>query len=222
MRDPDSTRYVGTMGDCRESGELLRAEAIRRGLALAQIIIFLGDGAAWIWENARLYFPTAIQILDFYHAVEHLGVLVKALYGDGDFSAAQQKVWASELKRSDAVGIIAQAQRLLENSPDLDQEKQDIARREIAYFTTHAERTRYGYFRKQGYFIGSGVIEAGCKSVIGQRLKQSGMFWSGSGAENILSLRCLIKSPHFHAAWQARRPIIAVRQAKARRWRAAS
>ena len=221
MRDPDSTSYVGTMGDCRESGELLRAEAMRRGLALAQIIIFLGDGAAWIWENARLYFPTAIQILDFYHAVEHLGVLVKALYGDGDFSAAQQNVWASELKRSDAAGIIAQAQRLLENSPDLDQEKQDIARREIAYFTTRAERTRYGYFREQGYFIGSGVIEAGCKSVIGQRLKQSGMFWSGSGAENILSLRCIIKSPHFHAAWQARRPIIAVRQAKARRSRAA-
>jgi hypothetical protein len=222
MRDPDSTSYVGTMGDCRESGKLLRAEAIRRGLALAQTTVFLGDGAAWIWENARLYFPTAIQILDFYHAVEHLGVLVKTLYGDSEFSTAQQSVWASELKRSDALGIIAQAEGLLESLPDLDQEKQDIVRREIAYFTTHAERTRYGYFREQGYFIGSGVIEAGCKSVIGARLKQSGMFWSGSGAENILGLRCLIKSPHFQAAWQARRPIIAARQSKARRWKAAS
>lgn len=81
---PDSTSYVGTMGDCRENGEQLRAEALRRGLALAQTVIFLGDGAAWIWENARLFFPSAIQILDFYHAVEHLGVLARALYGEGN------------------------------------------------------------------------------------------------------------------------------------------
>ena len=222
MRDPDSTSYVGTMGDCRQSGAQLRAEAIRRGLALAQILVFLGDGAAWIWENARLYFPTAIQILDFYHAVEHLGVLARALFGDGEFGTAQQTIWASELKRSDAQAILDQANRLLAASSDLDESRQETARREIAYFTTHIERTRYGYFRSQGYFIGSGVIEAGCKAVIGRRLKQSGMFWGEAGAENILQLRCLLKSPHFEAAWQARRPILAARQAKARRWSKAS
>lgn len=222
MRDPDSTSYVGTMGDCRASGEQLRAEAIRRGLALARIVIFLGDGAAWIWENARLFFPSAIQILDFYHAVEHLGVLARALFGDGQFGTAQQNIWASELKRSDAQGILEQAIRLLAANPNLDEQRQETARREIAYFTTHIERTRYGYFRSQGYFIGSGVIEAGCKAVIGRRLKQSGMFWGEAGAENILQLRCLLKSPHFHAAWQARRTILAERQAKARRWSKAS
>ena len=222
IRDPDSTSYAGTMGDCRESGILLRTEANRRGLALARIVIFLGDGAAWVWENARLFFPNAIQILDFYHAVEHLGVLVRALYGDGSLGASRQREWASELKRGDASGIIVRATRLLEGLPDIDPERQETARREIAYFTTHAERTRYGYFREQGYFIGSGVIEAGCKSVIGRRLKQSGMFWSGTGAENILGLRCLVKGPHFNAAWQSRRPLIVARQAKARRWKAAS
>jgi len=218
MRDPDSTSYVGTMGDCRASGEQLRAEAIRRGLALANTIIFLGDGAAWVWENARLYFPGAIQILDFYHAVEHLGHLTRALYGDGEFATAQQTLWASELKRSDATGILEQANRLLEANPDMEETRQETARREIGYFTTHLERTRYGYFRSQGYFIGSGVIEAGCKTVIGRRLKQSGMFWREAGAENILQLRCLLKSPHLKSAWQARRPIIANHQAKARRW----
>lgn len=222
MRDPDSTSYVGTMGDCRASGEQLRAEALRRGLAFAQIVIFLGDGAAWIWENARLYFPTAIQILDFYHAVEHLGVLARALFGEGEFGTARQTLWASELKRSDARGILEQAERLLAASPDLDETRQETVRREIAYFTTHIERTRYGYFRSQGYFIGSGVIEAGCKAVIGRRLKQSGMFWGEEGAENILQLRCLLKSPHFEAACQARRPILVTRQAKARRWLKAS
>jgi hypothetical protein len=222
MRDPGSTSYVGTMGDCRASGEQLRAEAIRRGLALARIVIFLGDGAAWIWENARLYFPDAIQILDFYHAVEHLGDLARALFGDGEFGTVQQTVWASELKRSDVQGILVQAKRLLAATPDLSEERRETARREIAYFTTHIERTRYGHFRSQGYFIGSGVIEAGCKAVIGRRLKQSGMFWGEEGSENILQLRCLLKSPHLDAAWQARRAILAARQAKVRRWPKAS
>lgn len=222
MRDPDSTTYVATMGDCRESGEQLRAEALRRGLALAQIVIFLGDGAAWIWENARLFFPTAIQILDFYHAVEHLGALARALFGDGEFATAKQRAWASELKRSDMRGILDQSARLLTASPDIPAQRLEDAQREIAYFNNQLERTRYGYFRQQGYFIGSGVIEAGCKTVIGRRLKQSGMFWSESGAENILQLRCLIKSQHFNAAWQARRPILEARETKKRRWSRAS
>lgn len=218
MRDPDSTTYVATMGDCRASGEQLRAEAFRRGLALAHILVFIGDGAAWIWENARIFFPTAIQILDFYHAVEHLGALARAIFSDGQFAAAQQRAWASELKRTDVTGILAQASNLLDNHPALDAQHREDAQREIGYFTTHLERTRYGFFRAQGFFIGSGVVEAGCKSVIGRRLKQSGMFWSESGAENILQLRCLIKGPHFDAAWQARRPILAADQAKKRRW----
>ena len=218
MRDPDSTSYVGTMGDCRASGEQLRAEAIRRGLGLARRVVFLGDGAAWVWENARLFFPDAIQILDFYHATEHLGLLARALFSDGECSTAQQKLWASELKRNDVEGILEQASQLLLATPDLDEQRKEDARRKIAYFTTHLERTRYGYFRQQGYFIGSGVIEAGCKTVIGRRLKQSGMFWGEKGADNILQLRCLLKSPHFEAAWQARRQILATDQAKARLW----
>jgi hypothetical protein len=222
MRDPDSTTYVATMGGCRDSGAQLRAEALRRGLALAQIVVFLGDGAAWIWENARLFFPTAVQILDFYHAVEHLGALARALYGEGDFATAAQRAWASELKRSDMHAILDQAARLLAANPDIPAQRLEDAQREMTYFTTHLERTRYGLFRQQGYFIGSGVVEAGCKTLIGRRLKQSGMFWSETGAENILQLRCLIKGPHFDAAWQARRPILHSRQAKARRWSQAS
>ncbi len=73
--------------------------------------------------------------------------------------------------------------------------------REIAYLQSHASRTRYGHYQVQGWFIGSGVVEAGCKTVVGRRLKQSGMFWSESGAENILSLRCLILGSHFDDAW---------------------
>ena len=90
--------------------------------------------------------------------------------------------------------------------------------REINYLETNAERTRYGDFRKEGYFIGSGVVEAGCKTVVGRRMKQSGMFWSEPGAENVLSLRCVLLGPHFDAAWEARKPILAAQRRKARRW----
>ena len=222
LRDPDSTTYTATMGDCRGSGEQLRAEALRRGLARARTVVFLGDGAAWIWENARIFFPSAIQILDFYHAVEHLGALARALFGEGDLATARQRAWASELKRSNARAILARAARLLAANPAIPAQRIEDAQREIAYFTTHLKRTRYGHFRRRGFFIGSGVVEAGCKTIIGRRLKQSGMFWGQAGAENILQLRCLVKSPHFEAAWQARRPILAARQAKARRWKNAS
>ena len=75
-----------------------------------------------------------------------------------------------------------------------------------------------GHYQANGWFIGSGVIEAGCKTVIGRRLKQSGMFWSQTGAEDILSLRCLVLGPHFDAAWKARREILDPQQAKSKRW----
>jgi hypothetical protein len=90
----------------------------------------------------------------------------------------------------------------------------------LAYFENQATRTRYGEFRAKGYFIGSGVVEAGCKCVIGSRLKQSGMFWSEAGAENLLHLRCLVLGPHETDAWAARPKILAKNQQKARRWTA--
>ena len=97
-------------------------------------------------------------------------------------------------------------------------EQAESIEREINYLENNAERTRYGDFHRKGYFIGSGVVEAGCKTVVGRRMKQSGMFWSESGAENILSLRCALLGTHFDAAWEARKPILAAQRRKARRW----
>ncbi len=89
---------------------------------------------------------------------------------------------------------------------------------QINYLESHAGRTDYGRFRQEGLSIGSGVVEAGCKTIVGRRLKQSGMFWSQTGAENILSLRCLVLGPHFDAAWAELKTIKAKEQLKARRW----
>lgn len=219
LRDPDSTTYVGTLEDCRQLGVLLRAEALRRGYARARRTVYLGDGAAWIWENARLNFPDAVQILDFYHASEHLGVLAAALLGAGPPAQEQQSRWCHQMKETSSAAVITHAQALREERrAHLAPEQLATIERETAYFQTHAERTRYGDFRKQGYFIGSGVVEAGCKTVVGRRLKQSGMFWSQRGGDDLLTLRCMILGPNFTKIWNARLPILHAQRARPPRW----
>jgi hypothetical protein len=218
LRDPDSTSYVGAFSGSSDLGILLRKEAMRRGLGCAQQIVFLGDGAAWVWECARLNFPDAIQILDFYHAAEYVGELASALFGDDEAKRLRQRdLWISRMKVADPSAMLAEVRSLVEAGNFTSEQIAKIAGK-IAYFENQAERTRYGEFRAKGYFIGSGVIEAGCKCVVGRRLKQSGMFWSKEGAENLLGLRCLVLGPHHSEAWAARPKIIAIHRAKARRW----
>lgn len=217
MRDADSTTYTGTFEDCRHHGTLLRAEALRRGYAKAQRSVCLGDGAAWIWENARIHFPDAEQILDFYHASEHAGTLAGALF-EAEQAKAQQTRWCHEMKQTSSAPIITQARaHLEERRPLLSAEQQQTIEREIACFQTNAERTlrqaqglaaRYGAFREAGCFIGSGVVEAGCKRVVGGRLKQSGMFWSHRGGDVLLTLRCMTMGSNFTQIWNARLPIL--------------
>ncbi len=198
MRDPDSTSYIGTFQGCREAGVLLRREALRRGLGQAREVVCIGDGAAWIWENRRLTFPGAVEILDFYHASEHLAELAKAIY-DTDEQAARKlhRRWSSQMKQSSPAKLLEATRRLLDKHPEWPEKKRSDIQSQIDYFEKHSTRTDYGQYRAKGYFIGSGVVEAGCKTVVGRRLKHSGMFWSEKGAENILSLRCLILGPHF-------------------------
>jgi hypothetical protein len=223
-RDPHSTSYTGTFAESRHAGTLLRQEALRRGLARAKQVVYLGDGAVWVWENAATNFPGAVQILDFYHASEHVGTLSAALWGTGSEQAGQrQSQWCSQMKDSDTTAMLDEARRLLDDplAAPPDPARREAAQRELNYFETHRQRTRYGYFRANGWFIGSGVVEAGCKTVVGRRLKQSGMFWSKRGAEDLLGLRCLVLGPHFDAVWDARRAVLADQRNRARRWSAA-
>jgi hypothetical protein len=220
IREHESTSYVGTFAGCRDAGTLLRQEALRRGYGTIPKTVYLGDGALWIWENARLNFPDAVQILDFYHASEHLGIITAAFWSDDCKKAKRkQKDWSKIMKRGSARTLITTTKRLLtQHRVRLSESAIETIEREINYFETNMHRTCYGHFRDQGYFIGSGVIEAGCKAVIGRRMKQSGMFWGEEGAESILTLRCLSCGPHLEASWQARRSILAEIRRKARRW----
>jgi hypothetical protein len=200
-RDRDSTSYLASFEPAADFGPALRKEALRRGLGRAREVVFLGDGAAWVWELARVNFPQAVEILDYYHACEHLTGLVDTLLGkDTPAGQALLERWKGTLYHESIEPILAEARRLLPPDPD----QRAAAEAQLPYFERNRERLRYGALRAQGYFIGSGVVEAGCKSLIGHRLKQSGMFWSEYGAQNILTLRCALHSNRFDAYWDQR------------------
>ena len=122
------------------------------------------------------------------------------------------------MKQTSPASLLTEMRAMLESHPEWSEARREAVEAEINYLQSHASRTRYGEYRAKGWFIGSGVIEAGCKTAVGRRLKQSGMFWSETGAENILGLRCLVLGPHFNDAWKQRRNLVARQRAKARRW----
>jgi hypothetical protein len=197
-RDLDSTTYVGGFETAGDFGHRIHREAERRKVFQAQKQVLIADGAPWIWELARTYFPQAIQILDFYHASEHLKLLAEALEPtDAQAVQATFEHWQQCLRQDQLDQVIAEAiVQIPRQGP-----RRKIAERQLAYLENNRHRMQYGTFQKRGWFIGSGVIEAGCKTVIGQRLKQSGMFWSIEGAQNILTFRCAAFSRRFDQAW---------------------
>ena len=220
LRDPDSTSYVGTYQGCRHIAVKLRQEANRRGLHRARQVVFLGDGAPWVWENCRQTFPDAAEVLDFYHASEHVGQLASAIHDDDHTQAAVlRQRWCQQMHQTSPAGLLAETRKMIQTHPEWSTAKREAIDQQTRYLENNKSRTEYGQYRKNGWFIGSGVVEAGCKHVVGRRLKQSGMFWSQTGAENMLSLRCLVLGPHFDAAWNARRRLLARKQAKARQWK---
>ena len=199
QRDYDSTTYIADIVSAKEFGTRLRAEAMRRGIAKAKTIVFLGDGARWVWELARINFPEAICVLDYYHACEHLTLLSQALYGEGSALAKKRfRQWRKALLKDKIPQIIAQAKTDL---PTRVQSRK-LAQKQIGYFQRNQSRMFYQTFRQAGYFIGSGVVEAGCKTVVGQRLKQSGMLWSRKGASDLLTVRCALLSRWFESFWK--------------------
>lgn len=201
IRDEDSTTYVGAIETAEAFGGRIYAEAVRRGLRQAQKVVVLGDGGPWIWGIARQYFPWATEIVDLYHAREHLANLGKAIYGT---TSVQAKQWAAarseQLDEGDVEAVITSMKRLRPRQPTVREE----VRKAIDYFETNQERMRYQTFRSQGLFVGSGVVEAGCKTVIGLRLKQSGMRWTVNHANAIIALRCCQLSGRWEEFWEQR------------------
>jgi hypothetical protein len=201
VRDPDSTTYVSSMESIDEFGPQLRQEALRRGLATVAQIVLLIDGAVGLANMGLSCFSTAVQIVDFYHAMVHAGEVLLALHGpqpaDNPEHKKRLRHWAKQLLKDRVKNLIAAARATATGTP-----AQSAVEKALGYFESNVERMQYGTFRAKGYFIGSGVVEAGCKSVIGGRCKQSGMRWSVRGAENILALRCIQSSRRLDQFWK--------------------
>ena len=201
VRDPEATTYVGAIETAEQFGPRLHAEAVRRGLTPATTVIVLADGAPWIWNRADEHFPGAVQIVDLYHAREHLEAVRRLAFGSG---GAVGPAWVTarrdELDDGDVDVIIAEIRKLPAVS---DPNRQDELRKEAEYFETNKFRMCYKYFRARGFFVGSGVVEAGCKTVIGQRLKQSGMRWTVAGANAVIALRCRLLGNRWDDLWRS-------------------
>jgi hypothetical protein len=201
VRDPGSCSYIATFEPATTFGNLVKAEGTRRGAGHVRQFTILGDGAAWIWNIASSKFPEATQIVDLFHAREHVHDLARKL----EFMLLDRKEeWlAARLQDLDygyIDGIVAATREY-----PLEGVKKDEIDTALGYFEHNAPRMRYHWFRQCGLFTGSGVVEAGCKTVIGQRLKLSGMHWTTAGASAITTLRCQQATRPEDQIWPASR-----------------
>jgi hypothetical protein len=198
VRDPGSSTYLATFEPAARFAQLTDAEARRRGAEHIRQLVVLGDGAVWIWNIADQLFPAATQIVDLYHAREHvhdLATLATRLLRQSHPDWLTERL--AELDAGDITALTA-AGRDLKFTGSLARDRD----RQLAYFEVNAHRMRYAHFRQLGMFVGSGAVEAGCKAVIGQRLKLSGMRWATPGATAIATLRCQEASGQWEQIWQ--------------------
>jgi len=197
VRDPASSSYVATFAPAGAFGTLMAAEARRRGADCIRQMVILGDGAVWIWNLATTHFPGATQIVDLYHAREHLHDLAKLLdfmlgNGKDDWLTAR----LADLDDGNIEAICAAARTF----PLAGKKASDLATA-LGYFEHNACRMNYARYRDLGMFVGSGAVEAGCKAIVAQRCKLSGMRWTLPGAQGILTLRCLDASGRWEETW---------------------
>jgi hypothetical protein len=196
VRDPDSTTYVAAIESAELFGWRIYGEAVRRGLPCAQRVVVLTDGAAYNKTIQQTHFPAALHIIDLYHSRQHLYALDEALTARPD----QQAEWLELLDDGQIEALACSVRAALRRKP---QPLRDTVESELRYFEQNADAMRYARFRRQGLFIGSGVVEAGCRALIGQRLKRSGMFWSVRGANAIIASRCCQYSRRFEDFWES-------------------
>ena len=197
VREEGSTSYVGAIEPSVEFGHRIHAEAARRGLARAGRVVVITDGAAYNKSIIAEHFPGARCILDLYHAREHLAGFVRDV-ARAPLDGAIHLRLRGLLDGGRIEELVRELGRMLPRSGPRRRKGQA----EIAYLRANAESMRYDRFRADGLFVGSGVIEAGCRTLAGQRLKRSGMFWSQAGANAIIALRCCLASGRFEQFWE--------------------
>jgi hypothetical protein len=206
IRDPGSVSYsaaietAATLDTDQQRApftERVLREATRRRFTEAHCTVIIGDGAPWIWKIAQELFPRAVQIVGRFHVKEHLSNLSKLLY---PYKPDQARAWATRRHEELDSGRLPDLLRAIRRHADRCEE----ARKCFQYIHGNRERMRYPQFHAQGLCTSSGVVEAGCKLVIGTRLKRAGMHWTVAGSNAIVALRCAKLSGRFQDYWERR------------------
>ena len=205
----NSMRYVARRTAKGDFDQLLYGLARQSGLEQAKQIVVLGDGAPWIWKLASEHFPGAVQIVDLYHAQEHVWQVARAVYGPQTVAA---EVWAKDACALLVHGNIEELAATIAALPPIAPEpgeSRSVPEKAVDYFTTNAERMRYPTFRAQGMHVGSGIAEAACKTVVATRLKRSGMRWTPGGLDALLPLRTCVLNQTYDAFWEGQSRLVA-------------
>ena len=201
QRIPGSTTRVVRFSDWADFGDALYNEAIRRGYLKAKTAVFTSDGADWIWEMASQRFKDAVQIVDFYHACEHLSALCEIIHPDkgGEQFGKLFKTRRDMLKKWGVDSTI----KFFRDAANGHSRKSEILSA-LAYFEKHRKRMQYRDFRKKGYFIGSGVIEGSCKCLVNQRCDLAGQRWHPASSQKVLRIRAAVQDGLHDAYWRER------------------
>ena len=190
-------QYYCDIAHVDEFGKLVWATGCQVTADLAAELVFVCDGAAWIWDVVEQYYPNAVQIVDWFHAEDRLKRLADAVFFP---SPSQRQAWLAQVVESLWQGQVEEV--VLACNPLAS--KHDEARQASTYFSNHRQRMRYDVFRAQGFLIGSGTIESGCKQIVTQRLKRSGAQWIVKGAVLTAKARAAWLSGHWHTLCQKR------------------
>jgi len=194
--------HVGTFGDAEAIGDKVYALAFRRGVERCEDVVVLGDGGRWIWKQAKSNFAKATQILDFYHAAEHLSEVAKGWYGAQTPKAAK---WLEDRCEDFLEGRHQTVMRSIRAWKPAEEPDIKTKHDNLGYFKRNRGRMHYDRYRAKQMHIGSGIAESSCKCLVQARLKQSGMRWTQTGAESILQLRRLwLDAPETDFAQYAR------------------
>jgi hypothetical protein len=199
-----SLHYVSQRSALGDFGRRLYALALQGGLSRAKQVVVLGDGARWLWRLVEEHFPGAVQIVDVWHAQEHVWEVAQAVFGrttpEGVAWAKQGCTW---LVQGEIEALVQAIAALPPVAPPPGQTK-SVPEQAMGYFTTNAQRMRYPALRAQGMQIGSGIAEAACKTVVSTRAKRAGMRWTPAGLDALLPLRTAVLNSSFDAFWQGR------------------
>ena len=195
--------YRSGLWDAKTFAKHQWAEGCRRGLERAKQVVSVNDGAAWIWLIVQMCWAPCVEVLDWWHLVEKLWEAASVLFGNDQ---ASSKTWVETLKSHLWHGRRRQVIHAIRQLCPRGQPLPEKVRLAVAYIFNHRSRIRYDLFRQLGYPLGSGTVEAACKLVMQERMKQAGMRWSRDGAQAMLALRSTLLSDRWDDVWASFRP----------------